>query len=55
MAVIEPNETIKAWYKLALGTVKLHRLMGGHRINRARHAQLLDSAHFWLDQLKGLE
>lgn len=55
MAIIEPNETIKAWYKFALETVKMHRLIGGHRNDRARHAQLLDSAHFWLDQLRGLE
>lgn len=55
MIVIDSKETIKAWYKFALETVKLHRSVGGHRNNRAFHAQLLDDAHFWLGQLRGLE
>lgn len=55
MAIIGPNETIMAWYKFALETVKLHRFAGGHRNNRANHAELLNSAHFWLEQLKGIE
>lgn len=54
MAIFESKKTLKALYKFGLETVKLHRFAGGHRINPAYHAELLDDAHFWLEQLKSL-
>ena len=52
MTVLDTKKTMKAWYKFALDTVKMHRFVGGHRNNRAYHAELLNSAHYWLTQLQ---
>lgn len=45
MIELDSRNTLKVWYKLSLDTVKVHRFTGGHKLNPAFHAELLNSAH----------
>lgn len=55
MIELNSRKTFKVWYKFGLETVKLHRFKGGHKLNPALHAELLNSAHYWLEQLKRIQ
>lgn len=43
------DSTWKWWYRFALETAKIARTKCAHRTTRAQMAELLNSAHWWLE------